>query len=47
MHHDGAFCSCCGMAQRVTPTNKSDKEKLKLLRKFQARSSITHRVDAE
>jgi len=47
MNHEGAFCTCYDMARRVTPTSKRDKEKLKLLRRFQARSSITHRVDAE
>ena len=27
--HDGVFCSCCGMALRMSPTNKRDKEKLR------------------
>jgi len=47
LSHEGEFCPYYDMALRVTPTSKRDKEKLKLLRKFQARSSITHRVDAE
>ena len=28
-YHDGLFCACCGMALRMSPTNKRDKEKLK------------------
>jgi len=32
LHHEGAFCPCCGMALRVTPTSKRDKEKLRLAR---------------
>jgi len=26
---DGVFCSCCGMALRVSPTSKRDKERLR------------------
>ncbi|MGB6673010.1 MAG: hypothetical protein WBE34_11295 [Candidatus Nitrosopolaris sp.] len=29
--HDGIFCPCCGMALRMSPTNKRDKEKLRQL----------------
>jgi len=27
--YDGVFCPCCGMALRMSPTSKKDKEKLK------------------
>ena len=27
--HDGVFCPCCGMALRMSPTNRRDKEKLR------------------
>ena len=39
LHHDGTYCTCCGMALRVTPTSKKDKVKLKLVR-ANARSGI-------
>jgi hypothetical protein len=26
LHHSGTFCPCCGMALRVTPTARKDKE---------------------
>ncbi len=29
--HDGIFCPCCGMALRMSPTNRRDKEKLRQL----------------
>jgi uncharacterized Zn finger protein (UPF0148 family) len=29
--HDGTFCPCCGMALRMSPTSKRDKEKLRQL----------------
>jgi hypothetical protein len=31
-YHDGAFCFCCGMALRTSPSNKRDKEKLRQLK---------------
>src|SRR6266487_4425108 len=30
--HNGVFCPCCGMALRMSPTNKRDKERLRQLR---------------
>jgi hypothetical protein len=27
--HDGVFCPCCGMALRMSPTSKRDKERLR------------------
>jgi hypothetical protein len=30
-YHDGVFCLCCGMALRMSPTSKRDKERLKQL----------------
>ncbi|MDQ6862646.1 MAG: hypothetical protein M3044_02360 [Thermoproteota archaeon] len=30
--HNGGFCPCCGMALRVSPTNKRDKERLRQLK---------------
>ena len=30
--HDGVFCPCCGMALRMSPTSKRDKEKLRQLK---------------
>jgi len=30
--HDGVFCLCCGMALRMSPTSKRDKERLRQLR---------------
>ena len=30
--HNGIFCPCCGMALRMSPTNKRDKERLRQLR---------------
>jgi len=27
--HDGVFCPCCGMALRVSPMARRDKEKLR------------------
>jgi uncharacterized Zn finger protein (UPF0148 family) len=27
--HDGIFCPCCGMALRMSPTSKKDKERLR------------------
>jgi uncharacterized Zn finger protein (UPF0148 family) len=30
-YHDGVFCPCCGMALRMSPTNKRDKERLRQL----------------
>ena len=27
-YHDGKFCPCCGVALRMSPTNKRDKERL-------------------
>lgn len=35
LHYEGAFCLCCGMALRVTPSNKRDKEKLRLKKHLQ------------
>src|SRR3989442_14139270 len=29
--HDGVFCPCCGMALRMSPTSKRDKERLRQL----------------
>src|SRR5712691_3992375 len=29
--YDGVFCPCCGMALRMSPTNKRDKERLRQL----------------
>ncbi|MDP9287105.1 MAG: hypothetical protein M3P08_02775 [Thermoproteota archaeon] len=29
--HTGVFCPCCGMALRMSPTNKRDKERLRQL----------------
>jgi len=29
--YDGAFCLCCGMALRMSPTSKRDKERLRQL----------------
>src|ERR1700693_4220664 len=29
--YDGVFCPCCGMALRMQPTNKRDKERLRQL----------------
>ncbi|MDP9287463.1 MAG: hypothetical protein M3P08_04615 [Thermoproteota archaeon] len=31
-YHDGVFCNCCGMALRMSPTSKRDKERLRLSR---------------
>jgi hypothetical protein len=31
--HDGVFCPCCGMALRMSPTSKRDKERLRQLRR--------------
>jgi hypothetical protein len=30
--HDGMFCPCCGMALRMSPTNKRDKERRRQLK---------------
>jgi len=30
--HDGIFCPCCGMALRISPTSKRDKERLRQLK---------------
>jgi len=30
--YDGIFCPCCGMALRMSPTNKRDKERLRQLK---------------
>jgi hypothetical protein len=30
--YDGVFCPCCGMALRMSPTSKRDKERLRQLR---------------
>gem|GEM_PF-1459513 len=30
-YHNGVFCPCCGMALRMLPTNKRDKERLRQL----------------
>jgi len=30
-YHDGTFYPCCGMALRLSPTNKKDKESLRQL----------------
>jgi rRNA maturation endonuclease Nob1 len=30
LYHDGIFCPCCGMQLRTTPTNKKDKERLRI-----------------
>jgi hypothetical protein len=30
--HDGMYCPCCGMALRMSPTNKRDKERLRQLK---------------
>ncbi|MFZ0893079.1 MAG: hypothetical protein WAZ77_01130 [Candidatus Nitrosopolaris sp.] len=27
--HDGSFCPCCGMALRVSPSSRRDKDKLR------------------
>ena len=29
--HNGVFCPCCGMALRMSPTNKRDKKRLRQL----------------
>jgi hypothetical protein len=29
IYHDGVFCTCCGMALRMSPTSKRDKERLR------------------
>ncbi|HET7149069.1 MAG TPA: hypothetical protein VFI73_11275 [Candidatus Nitrosopolaris sp.] len=31
-YHQGTFCTCCGMALRMSPTSRRDKEKLRQLR---------------
>jgi hypothetical protein len=31
-YYDGVFCPCCGMALRMSPTNKRDKERLRQLK---------------
>ena len=28
-YHDGVFCPCCGMALRMLPPSKRDKERLR------------------
>ncbi|MGB7954460.1 MAG: hypothetical protein WCF23_10795 [Candidatus Nitrosopolaris sp.] len=28
-YHDGMFCPCCGMALRMSPINRRDKERLR------------------
>ena len=30
-YHNGVFCPCCGVALRMLPTNKRDKERLRQL----------------
>jgi uncharacterized Zn finger protein (UPF0148 family) len=30
--YDGVFCPCCGMALRMSPTSKRDKERLRQLK---------------
>jgi uncharacterized paraquat-inducible protein A len=30
-YHNGGFCPCCGMALRLSPTARKDKEKLRQL----------------
>ena len=30
--YDGVFCPCCGMALRISPTSKKDKETLRQLK---------------
>jgi|SRR5690242_9951684 hypothetical protein len=32
VYHEGIFCTCCGMALRMSPTSKRDKERLRQLR---------------
>jgi hypothetical protein len=31
-YQEGVFCPCCGMALRMSPTSKRDKEKLRQLK---------------
>jgi hypothetical protein len=31
-YHYGVFCPCCGMALRMSPTSKRDKERLRQLK---------------
>ncbi len=31
-YHNGVFCPCYGMALRMSPTNKKDKERLRQLK---------------
>ena len=40
-HHDGVFCTCCGMALKTLPTSKRDKERL---REFKLRAEEQDRI---
>jgi len=39
LHYDGVFCPCCGMALRVTPSSRRDKDKLRRARQLQGGGS--------
>jgi hypothetical protein len=45
-YHEDVFCTCCGMALRMSPTNKRDKEKIKLTHLgYKPSPSCSHVID--